>query len=76
MASETHTTGVIRIGTRGSRLARWQSEWVAERLRRLHPGLEVNLVEIKTLGDRDRNSALAAIGVDVALARGQAVTAH
>jgi hydroxymethylbilane synthase len=62
MASETHTTGIIRIGTRGSRLARWQSEWVAERLRRLHPGLEVNLVEIKTQGDRDRNSPLAAIG--------------
>ena len=52
----------IRIGTRGSRLARWQAEWVADRLRRLHPGLAVELVEIKTHGDRDRNSPLAAIG--------------
>jgi hydroxymethylbilane synthase len=52
----------IRIGTRGSHLARWQSEWVADRLREHHPALSVELVEIKTQGDRDRNSPLAAIG--------------
>ena len=52
----------IRIGTRGSRLARWQAGWVADRLRALHPGLAVELVEIKTQGDRDRDSPLAAIG--------------
>lgn len=55
-------SGAIRIGTRGSQLARWQAEWVAGRLRALHPGLHVELVEIKTQGDRDRNSPLAAIG--------------
>lgn len=54
--------GTVRIGTRGSQLARWQSEWVSARLRELHPGLRVELVEIKTQGDRDRNSPLAAIG--------------
>ena len=54
--------GVVRIGTRGSPLARWQASWVADRLRALHPGLSVELVEIKTQGDRDRNSPLAAIG--------------
>lgn len=52
----------VRIGTRGSRLARWQAEWVASRLREGHPGLEVRLVEIKTQGDRDRTSPLSAIG--------------
>ena len=52
----------IRIGTRGSQLARWQAEWVARRLGELYSGLSVQLVEIKTLGDRDRNSPLAAIG--------------
>lgn len=52
----------IRIGTRGSRLARWQADWVADRLRACHPGLTVELVEIKTQGDRDRVSSLAAIG--------------
>jgi hydroxymethylbilane synthase len=56
------TATTIRIGTRGSRLARWQAEWVAARLRGLHPGLTVELVEIRTQGDRDRNSPLAAIG--------------
>lgn len=53
---------VLRIGTRGSPLARWQAGWVAERLRVLHPGLEVALVEIKTHGDRDRNTPLALLG--------------
>jgi hydroxymethylbilane synthase len=52
----------LLIGTRGSRLARWQSNWVAERLCSVHPGLRTELVEIKTEGDRDRNSSLAAIG--------------
>ncbi len=52
----------IRIGTRGSHLARWQAEWVASALRERSPGLDVVLVEIKTRGDRDRNSPLAAIG--------------
>ncbi|WP_337174025.1 hydroxymethylbilane synthase [Paludisphaera sp.] len=52
----------IRVGTRGSRLARWQADWVASALRERSPGLAVELVEIKTHGDRDRNSPLAAIG--------------
>ena len=53
---------VLRIGTRGSHLARWQSTWVADQLRQAHPGLIVELVEIKTQGDRDRNSPLSVIG--------------
>ena len=52
----------VRIGTRGSPLARWQAGWVADRLRAAHPGLAVDLVEIKTQGDRDRNTPLAEIG--------------
>jgi len=54
--------GVVRIGTRGSRLARWQADWVADRLRALHPGLAVELVEIRTQGDRDRETPIALIG--------------
>jgi hydroxymethylbilane synthase len=54
--------GLVRIGTRGSQLARWQAEWVARTLKSLHPDLDVELVEIKTQGDRDRNSSLSAIG--------------
>lgn len=46
--------GVIRLGTRGSRLATTQSELVADRLRAL--GHEVELVIVRTTGDRIRGS--------------------
>lgn len=52
----------IRIATRRSRLARTQTEWVATRLRRAHPGLDTVLVEIATEGDRDRATPLAQLG--------------
>jgi len=39
----------LRIGTRGSPLARWQAEWVAARLREL--SVDVELVFITTQGD-------------------------
>jgi hydroxymethylbilane synthase len=42
----------LRLGTRGSRLARTQSEWVADRIRAADPSLTVELVEIRTSGDR------------------------
>jgi hydroxymethylbilane synthase len=62
MSAKPNTLETIRIGTRRSRLARWQSDWVAERLRGLNPRLAIDLVEIETQGDRDRNSPLSAIG--------------
>jgi hydroxymethylbilane synthase len=40
---------LIRLGTRGSALARWQADWVAGELRAL--GVEVELVPITTSGD-------------------------
>ncbi len=46
----------LRIGTRGSKLAQWQAEWVAEQLRQ--SGREVAVVEIATQGDRDADSSL------------------
>ncbi|MBL7140955.1 MAG: hydroxymethylbilane synthase [Planctomycetes bacterium] len=49
----------LRIGTRGSRLALWQAEFVAERLRAAHPGLEVSVETYRTTGDRDRATPLA-----------------
>ncbi|MCH7728260.1 MAG: hydroxymethylbilane synthase, partial [Planctomycetes bacterium] len=39
----------IRLGTRTSALARWQADWVADRLR--ESGVEVELVLITTEGD-------------------------
>jgi hydroxymethylbilane synthase len=49
----------LRLGTRGSPLARWQAEWVAAQLRQL--GIEVDLVPIVTAGDRQHES-LSTIG--------------
>jgi hydroxymethylbilane synthase len=42
------------LGTRGSALALWQADHVASRLRKLHDGLDVEVREIKTRGDVDR----------------------
>lgn len=42
----------LRLGTRGSRLARMQSQWVADELERLHPGLRVAMEIITTTGDQ------------------------
>ncbi|MGH7229386.1 MAG: hydroxymethylbilane synthase [Nitrospiraceae bacterium] len=50
------------LGTRGSRLAVWQAEWVQARLSELAPGLTVTLQRIKTSGDKILDVPLAAIG--------------
>ena len=50
---------MIRIGTRGSALARWQAEHVAGLLRRLPSSPDVELVVIETEGDRVRDVALS-----------------
>lgn len=41
----------LRVGTRGSDLALWQTRWVVDRLRSAHRTLEVQEVIIKTYGD-------------------------
>jgi hydroxymethylbilane synthase len=51
---------LLRVGSRGSRLALTQAELVAERLRR--PGVEIALVPITTAGDRDRSKPFGEIG--------------
>lgn len=42
---------VLRVGTRGSDLALWQSNWVSERLRVAHPDVSIERIIIKTHGD-------------------------
>jgi hydroxymethylbilane synthase len=51
---------LIRVGSRGSRLALTQAGLAAERLRR--PGVEIALVPITTSGDRDRTRPFGEIG--------------
>jgi hydroxymethylbilane synthase len=54
-------TGLL-LATRGSRLALVQSEWVRDELRRRHPGLQVELLIVKTTGDKILDVALSQIG--------------
>jgi hydroxymethylbilane synthase len=51
---------LIRVGSRGSRLALTQAEGAAARLRA--PGIELALVPITTAGDRDRTRPFGEIG--------------
>jgi hydroxymethylbilane synthase len=51
---------LVRVGSRGSRLALTQASLVADRLR--GPGREIALVPITTAGDRDRRSPFGRIG--------------
>ncbi|MEW6544157.1 MAG: hydroxymethylbilane synthase [Nitrospirota bacterium] len=50
------------IGTRGSRLALWQAEWIQAQLKTLAPDLAVTLRTIKTSGDNILDVPLAKIG--------------
>lgn len=52
----------IRIATRSSKLALWQSNWIKERLEALHGNLLVELIQMKTRGDKILDVPLAKIG--------------
>ena len=51
---------LVRVGSRGSRLALTQAEQAAGLLRR--PGVEIAFVPITTVGDRDRSKPFGEIG--------------
>ncbi|MFY9607934.1 MAG: hydroxymethylbilane synthase [Blastocatellia bacterium] len=52
----------ITIGTRGSQLALWQTNWVKDEIRRRHPGVEVIVKVISTKGDRVLDVSLPKLG--------------
>ena len=52
----------IIIGTRGSKLALWQADYVEQRLREEYPSLKVTQKRISTKGDRILDVPLATIG--------------
>jgi len=52
----------IKIGTRGSKLALWQANWVKKELETRYPGMEVTLDKIKTTGDKITDVPLAMVG--------------
>jgi len=55
-------TPVLTVGTRGSLLARAQTQWVMDRLTEVHPGLRVRMEVITTTGDRLGSRPLPEIG--------------
>lgn len=71
---------ILRIATRKSPLALWQTEHVAERLRVAYPDLQIELVPLSTRGDEQLDRSLAAIGgkglflkeLELAMERGEA----
>ena len=56
------TLHAIKIATRASRLALWQANFVADRLRESNSELSVELVEVTTSGDRDQTEPLRDFG--------------
>ena len=52
----------IKIGTRGSKLALWQANWVKSALEKKFPSTPVELVTIKTQGDKILDVPLAKVG--------------
>ena len=52
----------LRIATRSSPLAMWQAEEVARRLKLLYPDLRLELVQMKTRGDKLLDAPLAKVG--------------
>ena len=52
----------IIIGTRSSKLALWQADYVADCLRKEYPGLRVEKKLVTTKGDKILNAPLAKIG--------------
>ncbi len=75
-----HMKNKIVIGTRGSKLALWQAEWIKSELQKLNPNIEIELNKIKTTGDKILDVPLAKVGgkglfvkeIEEALLRGEA----
>lgn len=55
----------LKLGTRGSRLALWQANWIRDRLLAEHSALEVNVVVIRTRAEKFPERDLKAMGVGV-----------
>lgn len=52
----------VRIATRESALAMWQAHYVRDQLLKFHPQLQVDLVPMRTQGDKILDTPLAKIG--------------
>lgn len=57
-------TKPLRVGTRGSALARWQSKWVSQLLASVIPERAVELTIVRTTGDQQSTVPLESLGGD------------
>jgi hydroxymethylbilane synthase len=62
----------LRIGTRGSPLALWQANHVAELLAKLH-GVQTELVRIRTSGDRLQSASVAQVNEAIGAEGGKGI---
>lgn len=70
---------LLKVGTRGSKLALAQTEWVITQIKSNHPNVEIEKVIIKTTGDKILDAPLSKIGgkglfvkeIESALQRGE-----
>lgn len=62
LADAISTQAVVRIGTRGSALARYQAARVQSLLESAHPNMQFEQVVISTQGDRDKSTPLTILG--------------
>lgn len=63
-AKAANEVKTLILGTRGSKLALWQSNWVAEQLKARRPNLNVELKIFTTQGDRIQDRPLQSVGED------------
>lgn len=59
---DDETLPSVRVGGRKSKLAVFQSQWVADKLRRVHPGLSFPVIAVSTLGDNVQSKPLYSFG--------------
>lgn len=62
MSSSSTRRSKIVVGSRKSKLALIQTEWVISELRRFHPEVEFTIKTMDTTGDNIQNIPLAKIG--------------
>ncbi|HEX4074773.1 MAG TPA: hydroxymethylbilane synthase [Candidatus Acidoferrales bacterium] len=62
----------LRIGTRGSSLALWQANHIADSLAKLH-GVETELVRIRTSGDRLQSASVAQVNEAIGAEGGKGI---
>lgn len=62
----------LRIGTRGSKLALWQANHIAQRLAQLH-GVETEIIRIRTAGDRMQSAPVAQIPEQIGAESGKGI---